>query len=106
MEEVRFNLTQAFSLLREKAERLHLLREKSALLEQKLSVQRVKLSLGEVTRLAILEDEIEVSKSKSAILQGISELFLQEISILKLCGLGTFGTYPTPLLPEKNEGGP
>lgn len=106
MEEIRFNLTQAFSLLREKAERLQLLREKSALLEQKLSVQRVKLSLGEVTRLAILEDEIEVFKSKSAILQGISELFLQEISILKLCGLGTFGTYPTPLLPEKNEGGP
>jgi len=101
IEEIRFNLTQAFSLLREKAERLQILREKSTLLEKKLAVQRLKLSLGEVTRLEFLEDEIELSKNKSAILQGISELFLQETSILKLCGLGTFGTYPTPLLPEK-----
>mgnify|MGYP005834990347 CR=1 FL=1 len=100
LEQIRFDLRQAFSLLREKAERLKLLREKSSLLEKKLMLQQLKLSLGEVTRLELLESEIELSKSKSAILQGVAELFLQETSILKLCGLGTFGTYPTPLLPE------
>ncbi len=107
IEEIRFNLKQAFSKFREKSHTLKLLKEKSALLERKIEVQRLKVALGEVTRLEFLEGEIELFQSRSNILKAITELFLQEILILKLCGKGAFGEYPIPILPASTvtEGG-
>lgn len=100
LEEIRFTLKQAFSLLREKSQTLKLLREKDALLEKKIEIQRLKVSLGEVTRLEFLEAEIERFRSQRDTLRAITDLFLQEMTILKLCGLGTFGRYPFPLRAE------
>ncbi|GAB4368539.1 MAG: hypothetical protein Kow009_05330 [Spirochaetales bacterium] len=99
-EEVRFQLSQAFSILREKSQRLQLLREKNSILEKKMGIQRLRLSLGEVTRLEFLEAEIERFRLQGEILGAITGLFLQETSILKLCGRAAYGNYPIPLLPE------
>lgn len=102
-DELRFHLKQAFSLLREKAQRVRILKEKSALLAKKIEIQRLKVTLGEVTRLEFLESEIELFRSRSEIIKAITELFLQETAILKLCGLGSFGRYPAPLQPAGAE---
>ncbi|MCX7787262.1 MAG: TolC family protein [Spirochaetes bacterium] len=100
VEQIQFTLKQAFSLLREKSETLKLLREKSALLKKKVEVQRLKVTLSELTRLQFLEAEIELFRNTSDIFKAITELYLQETLILKLCGQIAFGRYPIPLLAE------
>ncbi len=66
---------------------IELQRERLTLLEEKLEILEMQMSLGEITRLKLVEAQVEYSNQKIALIESLVKLYTTEESLKQLCGL-------------------
>ncbi|MFQ3620780.1 MAG: TolC family protein [Spirochaetales bacterium] len=103
LRELEFSFKESLQNLQEKQTLLQLLKEKEQLLQRKLSIEKVKLRIGEGTRLQYLESEIDLARLQMSILETLLDLYSLETNLLKIVGLSQYGTYPVPIIKDPEE---
>jgi outer membrane protein TolC len=71
---------------------LGLLRGKEALAEKRRHIQALMLEIGEITRLELVEGELELARLRVQILSAVVSLFHLDAALLERCGLEGPGT--------------
>jgi outer membrane protein TolC len=105
LQDLEFEVKESLSDISESAAALQILKDKEKILERKQKILSLKVQMGEITRLTYVEGEIDLAKNRMEVLAAVTELFQRETSLLTLCGMKQFGTYPTPLIFPPLKGG-
>ncbi len=108
LRDLEFQVRESLSAISESAAALQILKDKENILDRKQKILSLKVQMGEITRLTYVEGEIDLAKNRMEVLAAVTELFQRETSLLTLCGMNRFGTYPTPLIfpPMKGKDAP
>ena len=62
-------------------------RKKIELEERKVGIEELKVQLGEEKRIDYVESQIELAQNRIQVFRAISDLYSQEVELMKLCGL-------------------
>lgn len=81
-------VTERYRAIQVLAGNLEIARRKIELEERKVGIEELKVQLGEEKRIDYVESQIELAQSRIQVFQAISELYSQEMALMKLCGLG------------------
>ena len=66
---------------------IDLQRERLKLLEEKLVILEMQVSLGEITRLKLVEAQVEYANQRIALIESLVNLYTSEESLKQLCGI-------------------
>jgi len=104
--DLEFSVLEDLSSVEHERRTLALLEEKRAVMEKKRRVEEVRLEIGDITRLDYVETEIELAKTRIAMLQAVTDLFGRETSLRRRCGIAVFGSHPLPIVAGAGGGLP
>jgi outer membrane protein TolC len=102
--ELAFELEESLVSVRNRKNTLELLRRKYAIGEARLEVEKLRVELGELKRVDLVSDQIELAQGRIEIIEKAVELYNSEIALLHRAGItGLIQTHSYLVLGEDTD---